>query len=135
MSEIHTPATIQYLTQVAKDWARHQFAAADGADFDLEPQRFELDGGTVKRQSLPAHSLEAVAPLKATQALECPSAWVHPGTATITVAAGPDRVELDHETVEVTAVDCDAGEIACESALVARFGDLPPCLGAFGYAA
>src|SRR3954447_4330857 len=59
------PATLDYLAEVAKDWAVSRFAAAEDSDFVLMPHRFELHGHTVRRHSITPEGHEAADPLKA----------------------------------------------------------------------
>jgi hypothetical protein len=121
--------TLEYLTEVAKDWAVSSFAAAEDSDFVLIPHRFELDGPTVRRSRLSPDSKEASNPLAAVGRPRRPVAWARSDTVTLLADSESGPVQFEQEVVEVLAVDED--DVLADAAFVVRFPDFPPCLGAF----
>ena len=121
--------SLDYLAEVAKDWARHRFATAHRSDFALAPFRFDLARRGVRRRRVAAGSAEAQSPLAVAQQTSRPTAWC-PGDVTlilIDTETGP--VGYEQEIVEVLAIDGD--DLLAEAAFVARAPGLPPCLGRF----
>ena len=55
--------SLDYLAEVAKDWARHRFATANRSDFTLAPSRFDLHRHGVRRRRVASGSAEAQSPL------------------------------------------------------------------------
>jgi len=86
--------TLDYLAEVAKDWAQHQFAAAKRSDFALAPHRFELRGTRVRRRRIPPGTPEAESPLAIATATTGPTAWAArtPPSSSATPKAGPSRM-------------------------------------------
>ena len=69
--------TLEYLVEVAKDWTRARFAAAQTSDFALAPHRFELLGAAVHHRGVPPDSLEGQSPFDAVHQTRRPTAWAH----------------------------------------------------------
>jgi hypothetical protein len=126
-------ATLDYLAEVAKDWAVSSFASADDPGFTLKPHRFELDGLTVRRRGLARRSREASDPLAAASRPEHPVAWARSVQVVLLTDSPSGPVAYEQEIVEVLAADGEA--ILAEAAHVVRIGDLPPCIGRFWTAA
>lgn len=120
--------TLDYLAEVAKDWARHRFAAASRSDFALTPHRFELRGTGVRRRRVPASSPEAASPLACAPATR-PTAWCRTDTILVVSDTETGTISYEQEIVEVLALAGD--ELLAEAAFVARMPGLPPCLGRF----
>jgi hypothetical protein len=129
MSTPHRLATLDYLTEVAKDWTISSFAAAGNGDFALAPHRFELDGHTVRRRRIARRSREATNPLQAAGRTPHPMAWVRSDTVTLLADSPSGPVEFRQEVVELLAVEED--DVVAEVALVVRIPGVPPCLGRF----
>lgn len=121
--------TLDYLAEVAKDWARHRFATAQRNDFRLAPHRFELQSKGVQRRRIPPDSPEADSPLTAASRPAQPTAWCRSDVMTVLIDSGSDTIAVEQEIVEVLAVDGD--ELLAEAAFVARITACPPCLGRF----
>jgi hypothetical protein len=121
--------TLDYLAEVAKDWARQRFASAQRGDFALAPQRFELRGDRVRRHRIPCPSLEAESPVSCAHETLRPTAWCCAATLTLLTDTPTGTVAVEHEIVEVLVSDGE--EIIAEAALVARIPGFPPCLGRF----
>ncbi len=121
--------TIDYLAEVAKDWARERFATAQRGDFALPPHYFELRGNRVRRRRIRSLSPEADSPLTSSRATTRPTAWCHSATLTLLSDTETGTVALEHEIVEVLVTDGE--EIVAEAACVARIPGFPPCLGRF----
>ena len=120
--------TLDYLVEVAKDWAQHRFAAASRSDFALTPHRFELLGTGARRRRLPASSPEAESPLAGGPTTR-PTAWCRADTILVVSDTETGTIAYEQEIVEVLALDGE--ELLAEAALVARTSNLPPCLGRF----
>ena len=75
--------TLDYLAEVAKDWARQRFAGAQRSDFTLAPQRFELRGDRVRRRRILCPSPEAESPVTCAHETIRPTAWCRPATVTL----------------------------------------------------
>jgi len=121
--------TLDYLAEVAKDWARERFATAQRGDFALPPHYFELRGDRVRRRRIRSLSPEADSPLTSARATTRPTAWCHSATLTLLNDTETGTVALEHEIVEVLVTDGE--EIVAEAACVARIPGFPPCLGRF----
>jgi hypothetical protein len=121
--------TLDYLAEVAKDWARERFATAQRGDFALPPHYFELHGDRVRRRRIRSLSLEADSPLTSARASTRPTAWCRSTTRTLLNDTETGTVALEHELVEVLVTDGE--EIVAEAACVARIPGFPPCLGRF----
>jgi hypothetical protein len=121
--------TLDYLAEVAKDWARERFATAQRGDFTLSPHYFELRGNRVRRRRLRSLSPAPYSELAAARASTRPTAWCHAATLTLLNDTETGTVALEHEIVEVLATDGE--EIVAEAACVARIPGFPPCLGRF----
>jgi hypothetical protein len=121
--------TLDYLAEVAKDWARERFVTAQRADFALPPYYFELYGDRVHRRRIRSLSPEADSPLTSARASTRPTAWCHSTTLTLLNDTESGTVGLEHEIVEVLVTDGE--EIIAEAACVARLAGFPPCLGRF----
>jgi hypothetical protein len=122
-------ATLDYLAEVAKDWAVSSFAAAEDGDFVLVPHRFELDRHTVRRRPLSPVSSEASDPLAAVGHAGHPVAWARSDVVTLLADSESGSVEYQQEIVEILGVEED--DILAEAAFVVRIPGFPPCLGRF----
>lgn len=122
-------ATLDYLAEVAKDWAVSSFAEAANDKFVLAPHRFEFDGSNVRRHRLPRRSREAADPLGFAGRPRKPMAWARSETATLFADFTSGSVAYEQEIVEILGVEED--DLVAEAACVVRIGDLPPCLGRF----
>ena len=122
-------ATLDYLAEVAKDWAASRFAAAQDSDFALTPHRFEFQGSTVRRRRVPPDSREAADPLGAVGRPHQPVAWAHGETLTLVADLPSGSVAYDQEIVEILGAKGD--EVVAAAASVVRIPGLPPCLGRF----
>ena len=121
--------SLDYLAEVAKDWARHRFATAARSDFALAPSRFDLDRRGVRRRRIAAGSAEAQSPLAVAQPTSRPTAWCRGDVTLILIDTETGTVAYEQEIVEVLAIDGD--DVLAEAAFVARAPGLPPCLGRF----
>jgi hypothetical protein len=121
--------TLEYLVEVAKDWTRARFAAAQTADFALPPHRFELRDTAVLRRGVSRASLEGQSPFDAVRQAEHPTAWAHGTILTLLADSETGTEEYDQEAVEVLALE--GTDVLVECALVVRVAGLPPCLGPF----
>jgi hypothetical protein len=121
--------TLDYLAEVAKDWARYRFATATSSDFTLVPSRFDLHRNGARRRRVQPGSPEAESPLAAADQVARPTAWCRGDVALTVVIAETETVRYEQEIVEVLAIDGD--ELLAEAALVARVPGFPPCLGRF----
>ena len=121
--------TLDYLAEVAKDWARHRFATAKRSDFTLATSRFDLHRNGARRQRVQPDSREAESPLAVAEHLARPTAWCRGDVTLMLIDAETGTVGYEQEIVEVLAVDGD--ELLAEAALVARVPGFPPCLGRF----
>lgn len=122
--------TLDYLAEVAKDWAMSRFAAAEDSDFNLAPQRFDLNGPTVRRHQVPPNSCEAADPLTFARRSQRPTAWARSDTVVlITDCEDGESVAYQQEIVEIIGVEED--DVLAEAAMVVRIPGLPPCLGRF----
>jgi hypothetical protein len=129
---LNTPplvGTLDYLAEVAKDWARQRFANAQRGDFTLPPHRFELRGDRVRRRRIRPSSPEAHSRLAAPGDTIRPTAWCHAAILTLLTDTGTETIAREQEIVEVLVSDGD--EIIAEAAFVARIPGFPPCLGRF----
>lgn len=121
--------TLDYLAEVAKDWARERFANAQRGDFTLPPHRFELRGSRVRRRRIRPSQPETHSPLSSARDTIRPTAWCHPAILTVVSDTDTGTVAREQEIVEVL-VGLGDGIIA-EAAFVARIPGFPPCLGRF----
>jgi hypothetical protein len=121
--------SLDYLAEVAKDWARHSFATANRSDFNLAPSRFDLHRQGVRRRRLASGSAEAQSPLAVAQQTSRPTAWCRSDVTMVLIDAATGTVGYEQEIVEVLAVDGD--DLVAEAACVVRAPGLPPCLGRF----
>jgi hypothetical protein len=121
--------SLDYLAEVAKDWARESFANAQRGDFTLAPHRFELRGDRVRRRRIRSASPETQSPISAVPETVRPTAWCHRAIITLLTDTDTGTVAHDQEIVEVLVSDCD--EIIAEAAVVVRIPGFPPCLGRF----
>jgi hypothetical protein len=126
-------ASIEYLAEVAKDWALSLFAAAESSDFVLAPCRFELDGHTVRRCRIPRRSPEARNPLQTVGRTRQAVAWARSDVVTLLADTRSGTVEFQQEVVEILAVEQD--DVLAEAAFVVRIPGFPPCLGRFSVGA
>lgn len=122
-------ATLDYLAEVAKDWAVSSFAAATDSDFVLTPHRFEFEDPAVLRRQLPRSSPEAANPLGFAAGIEGPAAWARSDVVTLLADTTSGSVAYEQEIVEILGVEED--DVFAEAALVVRIPDLPPCIGRF----
>lgn len=129
MSSQQRVATLDYLTEVAKDWAVASFAAAEDGDFALAPHRFEFQGSTVRRRRLSRRSREAADPLAQAGRPRKPVAWARCDTLTQFADSEAEGVAWEQEIVEILGVEAD--EIVAAAASVVRIPGLPPCIGRF----
>jgi hypothetical protein len=120
--------TLDYLAEIAKDWAEHRFAAAKRSDFALPPHRFELRGTRIRRRRIPPRSPEAESPLACAN-VTGPTAWCRGDTTLVFGDTETGTVAHEQEIVEVLVVDGD--DLLAEAAFVARMPGFPPCLGRF----
>jgi hypothetical protein len=121
--------TLDYLAEVAKDWARDRFATAQRGDFALPPHYFELRADRVRRRRIRSLSPEAGSSMTSARGSTRPTAWCHSATLTLLIDTEAGTVALEHEIVEVLVTDGE--EIIAEAACVARIPGFPPCLGRF----
>jgi hypothetical protein len=121
--------TLDYLAEVAKDWAQHRFAAAKRSDFTLSPHRFELRGTRVRRRRISPCSPEAESPLAVAATTTGPTAWCRADTTLVFRDTETETVVSEQEIVEILVIDGD--ELLAEAAYVARMPGFPPCLGRF----
>jgi hypothetical protein len=120
---------LDYLAEVSKDWAEHQFAAARRSDFALPPNRFELRGTRVRRRRIPPRSPEAESPLALAMTTTGPTAWCRADTTVVFSDTENGTVVHEQEIVEVLVIDGD--DLLAAAAFVARMPGFPPCLGRF----
>jgi hypothetical protein len=123
------PATLEDVLQVDKCWTVARFAAAQGSEFLLAPQRFELWGTTVKRHAIAPNSLEASCPFGAIRWTGRPTAWSYSTVLTVLADSQLQTIEHEQEIVQILAIDDH--DTLTEAAHVIRITGLPPCLGAF----
>jgi hypothetical protein len=121
--------TLEYVVEVAKDWTRGRFDAAQTGDFALPPHRFELLGGAVRRCSVSPASLEAQSPFDAVPRAPHPTAWTHGTILTLLADSADGTAQYDQEAVEILAME--GTDVLVECAFVVRIDGLPPCLGPF----
>jgi hypothetical protein len=121
--------SLDYLAEVAKDWATHRFATATRSDFTLAPSRFDLHRHGVRRRQVPPGSTEALSPLAVANATTRPTAWCRADVTTVLIDTETGTVAYEQEIVEILAIDGD--DLLAETAFVARAPGLPPCLGRF----
>jgi hypothetical protein len=121
--------SLDYVAEVAKDWATHRFAAANRSDFVLAPARFDLHRHGVRRRRVASGSAEAQSPLAVAEQTTRPTAWCRGDVTMILIDTETGTVGYEQEIVEVLAVD--GSELLAEAAFVARAPGLPPCLGRF----
>jgi hypothetical protein len=122
-------ATAEYLLEVAKDWTLACFAAAQGSDFVLAPQRFELHDAGVRRCVLAPGSPEAVSPLDAIARVPTPTVWSRSTLVTLLADSDTGTVQFEQEMVEILAMEDEA--VQAEAAAVVRIPGHAPCLGPF----
>jgi hypothetical protein len=123
-------ATVEYLLEVAKDWTLARFAAAQGSDFVLAPQRFELHDAGVRRCVLASGSPEAISPLDAVARVPTPTVWSRCTPVTLLADSGTGTVQFEQEMVEILAMEDEA--VQAQAAVVIRISGHAPCLGPFG---
>ena len=121
--------SLDYLAEVAKDWARHRFAAANRSNFTFPPSRFDLHQYGVRRRRVASGSAEAQSPLTVAEQATRPTAWCRADVTMILIDTETGTVGYEQEIVEVLAVDGD--DLLAEAAIVVRAPGLPPCLGRF----
>jgi hypothetical protein len=121
--------SLDYLAEVAKDWARHRFATASRSDFTLAPSRFDLHQHGVRHRRVASGSAEAESPLAVAEQTGRPTAWCRGDVTLMLIDTDTETVGYEQEIVEVLAVDGD--ELLAEAAFVVRVPGLPPCLGPF----
>ena len=122
-------ATVEYVVEVAKDWALARFAAAQSSEFVLRPNRFELSGAGVRRHALAPDSPEAASPFDVVRRAPTPTAWAHSMLVTLLADCDTGTVEFEQEMVEILAMEDEA--VLVEAAAVIRIPGLAPCLGPF----
>jgi hypothetical protein len=122
-------AALDYLAEVAKDWALSGFAEAESSDFTLRPHRFELDGFAVLRRPLSRRSREAGNPLDCIGRSRTPTAWARSTTLTVLLDSDSGSEAYEQEIVEVIGVEAD--DVVAAAACVVRSPGMPPCLGPF----
>jgi hypothetical protein len=122
-------STLDYLVEVAKDWALSRFAAAESSDFALASHRFELDGHTVRRSPVPRRSREAANPLQSVGRSAHPIAWARSDVATFLADTESGTLEFEQEIVEILGAEGD--DVLAAAAHVVRIPGFPPCLGGF----
>jgi hypothetical protein len=122
-------ATVEYLVEVAKEWALACFTAAETGEFVLGPHRFDLGGTGVRRHALAPDSPEATSPFDAVQRVPTPTAWSHSTLVTLLADSETGAVAFKQEMVEILAMDGET--VLAEAAAVIRIPGLPPCLGPF----
>jgi hypothetical protein len=121
--------SLEYLAEVAKDWARHRFANANRSDFTLAPSRFDLHRHGVRHRRVVSGSAEAESPLAVAEQTRRPTAWCRSDLTMVLIDTETGTVGYEQEIVEVLAVDGD--DVLAEAAFVVRAPGLPPCLGGF----
>ena len=121
--------TLEYVVEVAKDWTRARFAAAQTDDFTLPPHRFELFGAAVRQLAVPPGSLEAQSPFDAVARVRHPTAWTHGTVLTLLADSEAGTTQYDQEAVEILAME--GTDILVEYAFVVRISGVRPCLGPF----
>ena len=121
--------TLEYVVEVAKDWTRARFAAAQTADYALAPHRFELLGAAVRRSAVPPASPEGQSPFDAVECTPHPTAWAHGTILTLLVDSEAGTAQYDQEAVEILAME--GTDVLVECAFVVRMAGLSPCLGPF----
>jgi hypothetical protein len=124
-------STLDYLVEVAKDWAFGAFAAAEDSDFVLVPHRFELDAHIVRRHRLSRRSREAVNPLRAVGRPADAMTWARAQVVTLLADCDSGSVEYEQEVVEILGVEED--DVVAAAACVIRIPGLPPCLGPWDF--
>ena len=122
-------ATLDDLAEVVKDWVVGTFATAHDPGFALRPQRFELDGPSVRRRRLPRRSREAGDPLASAGRPTDPVAWARCILVVLLADSPSGPIAYDQEIVEVLAAHGD--EVQAQAAHVVRVDGLPPCIGRF----
>ena len=122
-------ATVEYLVEVAKEWALACFTAAENSEFVLGPHRFDLSGTGVRRHALAPDSPEAASPFDVVRRAPTPTAWSHSTLVTLLADSDTGTVEFEQEMVEVLAMDGEM--VLAEAAAVIRIAGLAPCLGPF----
>jgi hypothetical protein len=121
--------TLDYLAELAKDWAEHRFAAAKRSDFGLAPHRFELRGTRVLRRRIPPGSPGAESPLAFATPATGPVSWCRSDTTLVLSDTETGSVAYQQEIVAILVLDGD--DLLAEFAFVARMPGFPPCLGRF----
>jgi len=121
--------TLEYLVEVAKDWAVARFADAQTSDFALEPHRFELRGAAVRRYPVSPDSLEGRSPFDAVTWARRATAWAHNAVLTLIADGEIGTDHYEQEVVEILAMENT--DVVAECAYVVRIDGVPPCLGPF----
>jgi hypothetical protein len=121
--------TLEYVVEVAKDWTRARFAAAQTADYVLAPHRFELLKTAVRRSAVSTASPEGQSPFDAVECTPHPTAWTHGTMLTLLCDSEAGTAQYDQEAVEILAME--GTDVLVECAFVVRIAGLPPCLGPF----
>jgi hypothetical protein len=121
--------SLEYVVEVAKDWAVARFAAAQTSDFTLAPHRFELRADAVRRHAISPDSPEGRSPLDAVRRTRQPTAWAHSVVLTMLADTDTGTDQYEQEVVEILAMEEE--EILAECASVVRIEAFPPCLGPF----
>lgn len=122
-------ATMEYLVEVAKDWALAHFSGAQSSEFELVPHRFELSGTAIRRRPVAVGTPEASSPLDAVSRVRRPTAWAHSAVAIVFADSDTETTAFEQEVVEILATD--GHQVMAEAASVIRISGLPPCLGRF----
>lgn len=121
---------LDYLAEVAKDWAINRFATAQNGEFSLAPVRFDLDGLSVRRHELVRDSREAADPITFAKDRREASAWARSDTVVLVAdCEDGESVTYNQEIVEVIGLEGD--DVLVEAAMVVRVQGFPPCLGSF----
>ena len=121
--------TLDYVVEIAKDWAVAHFAQAQTDDYAVPPHRFELVGAAVVRRAISPNSAEAQSPFDAVRMVRQPTAWLHGTVLTVLTDSESGTAQYEQEAVEILAMDGD--EVLVECASVVRISGLPPCIGPF----
>jgi hypothetical protein len=122
--------TLDYLVEVAKDWATSRFATAEDSNFTLTPHRFDLNRTTVRRHRIPRQSREVADPFTFARKRPAATAWARSDTVVLlTDCEDGESVAYQQEIVEIIGVEDD--DVLAEAAMVVRIPGLPPCLGRF----
>src|SRR5690242_21292338 len=93
-------ATLDYLAEIAKDWAVNSFAEAADSDFVLTPHRFEFENPAVLRRPLARSSPEAANPLGFAADTDGPVVWARSDIVTLLADTPSGSVAYEQEIVE-----------------------------------